>query len=449
MPSTSKRRGRKSYAASIASLPKDEIEDLIGALSDNAQAAMPYLFDIWGMPGHQLPPEGAWSTWLILGGRGAGKTRAGAEWIRGQVEGAEPGDPGKRRRVALIGATMDEARDIMVKGESGLIACSPPDRKPVWHEGRRMLVWPNGAEAVCYSAASPEKLRGPQFDCAWSDELGKWPNPRKAWDMLQLGLRLGDMPQQVVTTTPRANPVLEALIEDPRTITVSAPTTANSANLAETFLERVTEAYGGTAQGREELDGEMVLSRPGALWTRDLIEASRVRSGPEMRRIVVAVDPPASVGAGAEECGIIVAGVGGEPEVGYVMADCSSQGETPQGWAARAVDAYERFRADRIVAEVNQGGAMVEAVIRQIDPKVSFRAVHASRGKQARAEPVSALYEQGRVLHLGGFADLEDQMRGFGADGAGASPDRVDALVWAITDLMLDGSRAVPRARTL
>lgn len=407
------------------------------------------------MPGHQLPPSGEWSTWLILGGRGAGKTRAGAEWVRRQVEGATPESPGRCRRVALVGATLDEARDVMVKGDSGLIACSPPDRTPVWREANRMLVWPNGAEAICFSAASPEKLRGPQFDCAWSDELGKWPKARAAWDMLQFGLRLGDHPRQVVTTTPRANPVLEALIEDDATITVSAPTRANEANLAAAFLDRVTRTYGGTAQGREELDGELVLDRPGALWTRDLIERQRARSGPPLSRVVVAVDPPASSGEGADECGIVVAGAtaacadaDGKRGAAYVVADRSSQGETPQAWAARAVDAYREFEADRIVAEVNQGGDMVEAVIRQIDPNIAFRAVRASRGKQARAEPVSALYEQGRVFHLGAFAALEDQMRSFGADAAGASPDRVDALVWAITDLMLREPRGAPRARS-
>ncbi len=399
------------------------------------------------MPKHQLPPEGDWSTWLILGGRGAGKTRAGAEWIRSKVEGATPLAPGECSRVALVGGTLDEARDIMVRGESGIIACSPPDRRPEWNESRRMLIWPNGAQATCFSAASPEKLRGPQFDCAWVDELGKWRNPRRAWDMLQLALRLGDHPQQVVTTTPRANPVLEELIQDKRTVTVSAPTSANRANLAASFLDKVTEKYGGTAQGREELDGVMVLDRPGALWSRSLIEAARVREAPPLQRVVVAVDPPVSVGEAADECGVIVAGR--TATTAYVLADRSSQGETPQKWAERAIAAYEEFEADRLIVETNQGGAMVETIIRGIAPRISFASVHASRGKATRAEPVSALYEQGLVRHVGGFPELEDQMRGFGVDETTRSPDRVDALVWAIWSLMLSPQAAAPRARRL
>lgn len=265
--------------------------------------------------------------------------------------------------------------------------------------------------------------------------------------MLQLGLRLGEHPQQVVTTTPRANPVLEELMEDKRTVTVSAPTWENRANLASSFLERVTETYGGTSQGREELDGQMVLDRPGALWTRDLIERSRVRDVPDLQRIVVAVDPPASAGDSADECGIVVAGRTGE--TAYVLADHSSQGETPQKWAERAIGAYEAFGADRLIVETNQGGAMVETIIRGIAPRISFSSVHASRGKTARAEPVSALYEQGRVKHVGGFPALEDQMRGFGVEETGKSPDRVDALVWAIWSLMLSPQSGAPRARRI
>lgn len=447
MASTSKRRAPKSISDSIAWRPREEIDELLQGLSENAQAAFPFLFDFWGMKKHQLPPGGDWTTWLILGGRGAGKTRAGAEWIRSKVEGATPEAPGECRRVALVGATLDEARDVMVRGESGIIACSPPDRRPEWHETRRTLTWPNGAEATCFSASAPEKLRGPQFDCAWVDELGKWRNARRAWDMLQLGLRLGRRPQQVVTTTPRANPVLEELMADKRTVTVSAPTSENAANLAPGFIEKVTETYGGTSQGREELDGEMVLDRPGALWTRSLIEAARQREAPEAERIVVAVDPPASAGDEADECGIIVAAL--SDGVAYVLADRSSQGDTPQQWARRAVDAYHEFGADRLVAEVNQGGAMVETIIRGIDPMVSFKAVHASRGKAARAEPVSALYERGLVKHAGAFPALEDQMRSFGTDEPGRSPDRVDALVWAIWSLMLAPKTTKPRARRL
>lgn len=431
----------------IASLPRDEIETLIDGLSPNAQAALPYLFEVWGHGGHQLPPEGEWATWLILGGRGAGKTRAGAEWVRSQVEGATPLSPGRCSRVCLIAETIDQAVEVMIRGDSGLLACTPTDRTPTYQASRKTLVWPNGAEAKIFSASNPESLRGPQFDCAWADELGKWKKAKAAWDMLQMGLRLGDRPQCVITTTPRANAVLEALLDSETCMVTSAPTRENRANLAASFLEGVYKTYGDTSLGRQELEGEFVLDRPGALWTRRIIEEGRARSAPEMKRIVVAVDPPASSGATADECGIIVMGLAVDG-VAYVLADRSSQGETPANWAARAVAAYDEFQADRIVAEVNQGGELVESVIRQIAPEVSYAGVRATRGKVTRAEPISALYERGDIRHLGGFAALEDQMCAFGAEDAVGSPDRVDALVWAATQLLLEPS-VNPRIRVV
>ena len=262
-------------AASIASLPRGELEALIDGLSPNGLAALPYLFEVWAHGGHQLPPRQDWSVWLILGGRGAGKTRAGAEWVRSQVEGATPLSPGRRSRVCLIAETIDQATEVMIRGESGILACTPSDRTPTYHGGRKALVWPNGAEAQVYSASNPESLRGPQFDCAWADELGKWKKVRAAWDMLRMGLRLGDQPQTVVTTTPRANPVLEALLEDQNCVVTSAPTSANNANLATGFLDEVQRVYGGTSLGRQELEGEFVLDRPGALWIRRMIDAAR------------------------------------------------------------------------------------------------------------------------------------------------------------------------------
>ena len=421
-------------------MPQERRRQLIDGLSPNAIAALPYLFEIWAARGHQTPPEGDWTTWLILGGRGAGKTRAGAEWIRTQVEGSKPSDPGRVKRIALIAQTLDEARDVMVMGESGILACSPADRRPEWIDGRKMLRWRNGAEAVCYSAANPEKLRGPQFDCAWSDELGKWRKARKTWDMLQLALRLGERPRQVVTTTPRANKVLEELIEDKSTVVTSAPTWANAANLAESFIREVETRYGGTSFGRQELEGEMALDRPGALWSRAMIEGARVKRAPELDRIVVAVDPPATSGDDADECGLVVAGLGADG-LAYVLADRSAQGLTPARWAERAVALYHEYEADRIVAEVNQGGEMVGDLVRRADPTVSYRAVRASRGKGARAEPVSAAYERGAVRHAGHFPELEDQMCAFGAEDQRGSPDRVDALVWAITELLLAPSK--------
>ena len=447
MNSTSTPRKPKSLAALIASQPRGEIEKLINGLSPNALAALPYLFEVWAMGGHQLAPPQDWSTWLILGGRGAGKTRAGAEWVRSQVEGATPLSPGRRSKVCLIAETIDQAVDVMIRGDSGLLACTPADRTPVYHAGRKTLTWPNGAEAQVYSASRPESLRGPQFDCAWADELGKWKKARAAWDMLQMCLRLGDRPQCVVTTTPRANGVLEMLLDADSCVVTSAPTRENRANLADSFLDEVYKAYGGTALGRQELDGELVLDRPGAFWTRRMIDEGRVKAAPELKRVVVAVDPPSVSGASADECGIIVIGLGRD-NVAYVLADRSSQGQTPAKWAAGAVAAYDDFQADRIVAEVNQGGDLVESMIRQVAPNASYKAVRATRGKTARAEPVSALYEQGLIRHVGGFPALEDQMCAFGADEVAKSPDRVDALVWAATELMLVRGPS-PRVRML
>ena len=448
-----KRPAGKSPAELLASLDGAELGAFLDGLSPNALAAMPWLWEVWAHPGHQLPPEGDWRVWVILGGRGAGKTRAGAEWIRAQVEGALPLSPGRARRVALVGETIDQVRAVMVEGESGLLACSPPDRRPDFRPSRNLLVWPNGAEAMLLSAANPEAMRGPQFDCAWADELAKWRRCREAWDMLQFCLRLGERPRAMVTTTPRDNPVLVEILEAGDTVVTRAPTEANRAHLAPGFVEALEARYGGTSLARQELAGELVLARKGALWTPQMIDEARVREAPPLDRVVVAVDPPVSSGEAADECGIVVAGLrqNGEPmdaEV-YVLADLSCAGETPRAWAGVVAQAYRDFEADRVVAEVNQGGDLVEAVMRQIDPAISYRAVRATRGKRLRAEPVAALYEQGRVHHVGAWPELEDQMCRFGTSALQArSPDRVDALVWAVTDLVI-GPAGRPRLRTL
>ena len=390
-----------------------------------------------------MPPDGDWRTWIVMGGRGAGKTRAGAEWVRSMVEGPRPMDPGRAKRVALVGETIDQAREVMVFGESGILACSPPDRRPEWEAGRKRLVWPNGAVAQVFSAHDPEGLRGPQFDAAWVDELAKWKRAEEAWDMLQFALRLGEHPQQCVTTTPRNVPVLKAIMGNPSSVITRAPTEANRAYLAASFLEEVRTRYEGTRLGRQELDGELLEDAEGALWTMGVLEASRVDKAPTLDRIVVAVDPPVTGKSSSDECGIVVVGAVTQGPVqdwrAYVLADRSVAGQSPTGWAKAAIAAMEEFGAERLVAEVNQGGDLVESVIRQVDPLVPFRAVHASKGKTARAEPVAALYEQGRVHHLMGLAALEDQMcrmtvQGF--DGKG-SPDRVDALVWALHEVMI------------
>jgi len=421
------------------------VTEFLAGLSDNALLSLPWMFEFWALP-HQLPPEGAWKSWVIMGGRGAGKTRAGAEWVRAQVEGARPCDGGRARCVALVGETVDQVRDVMVFGESGILACSPPDRRPKWEAGRERLVWENGAEARVYSASNPEKLRGPQFDAAWVDELAKWPNAQNTWDMLQFALRLGDHPQQVVTTTPRNVEVLKAVLKNPSTVSTHAPTQANRANLAASFLEEVERRYAGTATGRQELEGVLLEEAEGAMWSLAQLEGGRVERAPALSRIVVAVDPPVTGHAGSDECGIMVVGAvtEGPPQTwrAYVLEDASVKSASPDAWARAVIAAANRHQADRVVAEVNQGGDMVESIIRQIDPLVAYRAVRATRGKTVRAEPVAALYEQGRVLHLPNLGKLEDQMclmTGTGFQGKG-SPDRVDALVWALTDLILDAS---------
>lgn len=415
-------------------------------MSPNALLSLPWLFEQWAIEGHQLPPEGDWTTWVILGGRGAGKTRAGSEWIRSQVEGAKPGDPGRCSRVALVAETLDQAREVMVFGPSGILAASPPDRRPEWQATRRRLLWPNGAEAQIHSASSPEALRGPQFDCAWCDELAKWKKGADAWDMLQFALRLGERPRALVTTTPRAVPLLKALLEAEGTVTTHAPTAANRMHLAKDFIQRVTARYGGSRLARQELEGELVLELPGALWTWEMIEAARAARAAEPTRIVVAVDPPVTSGRRSDACGIVVAGArqAGEPQgwTAEVIADLSAGGLTPQAWAERAVAGFHRHGAQRIVVEVNQGGEMVTNLIRGVDPMVPVRPVRAASGKAVRAEPVAALYEQGRVRHRGVFRELEDEMMLMTASGfAGSgSPDRVDALVWALTELMIGGA---------
>ena len=405
--------------------------------------ALPYLFEFWAMS-HQLPPEGDWRAWVIMGGRGAGKTRAGAEWVRAQVEGARPLDKGRCRRIALVGETIDQVREVMVFGESGIMACSPPDRRPEWQATRKRLIWPNGATAQAFSAHDPEGLRGPQFDGAWVDELAKWKRARDTWDMLQFALRLGTHPQVCVTTTPRNVGVLKTLLEQESTVVTNAPTEANRAFLAESFLDEVRARYAGTRLGRQELDGILMEDAEGALWTAPMLDTSRIDNLPDLDRVIVAVDPPVTGKASSDACGIVVAGAVMRGPVqdwrAYVLADRTVKAASPNVWANAAIRAMEHYGADRLVAEVNQGGDLVESVIRQIDPLVPVKTVHASRGKVARAEPVAALYEQGRVHHVKGLGELEDQMRAMtlqGFEGKG-SPDRVDALVWALTDLMIE-----------
>ncbi len=442
-PLTLMRHELRSGAAFLALEDAAVQDEFLDSLSEQELMALPYLFEFWAME-HQLPPEGDWRNWVIMGGRGAGKTRAGAEWVRGQVEGAKPMDKGRASRVAIIGETYDQTRDVMIFGESGILACSPPDRRPTWQDGRRRLVWPNGATAQVFSAHDPESLRGPQFDAAWVDELAKWKKSQDTWDMLQFGLRLGDQPQVCITTTPRNVGVLKGLLKLPSTVVTHATTQANAANLADSFLEEVQARYAGTRLGRQELEGVLLEDAEGALWTSGMLEALRVDTPPEVDRIVVAVDPAVTGGKDSDECGIVVVGAQTRGPVqdwrAWVLEDASVASTSPTGWARAAIRAMETWGADRLVAEVNQGGDLVEEVVRQIDPMVPFKKVHASRGKGARAEPVAALYEQGRVRHVHGLGPLEDQMclmTAQGYEGKG-SPDRVDALVWALHELIIE-----------
>lgn len=421
------------------------MDEFIGGLSENALLSLPWLFEFWALS-HQLPPRGAWKTWVIMGGRGAGKTRAGAEWVRAEVEGAGPQDAGRSRRVALVGETRDQVREVMVMGESGILACSPPDRRPEWQATRQQLVWPNGAVAQVFSAHEPEALRGPQFDAAWADELAKWKKGAEAWDQLQFALRLGKSPRTVVTTTPRNVGVLKAILKNPSTVITHAPTEANRAHLADSFLTEVQTRYGGTRLGRQELEGVLLEDAEGALWTSAMLEAARMDAPPEVSRVVVAVDPPVTATKRSDACGIVVVGADtrGDPRGwrAVVLEDASVKGASPEGWARAALAAMERHGADRLVAEVNQGGDLVEQMVRMIDPLVPYRAVHATRSKMLRAEPVAALYEQGRVAHVRGLGALEEEMCKMTAQGwqGQGSPDRLDALVWALTDLIITPS---------
>ncbi len=438
---------------------KGEAEALIAELDFDFTEFMDKDWAVWAR-GDQLPPPGPpggtdWSVWLVLGGRGAGKTRAGAEWVRGTALGLPPFADEPVGRIALVGETLADVREVMIEGVSGLLAVHRRDERPAWQSSRRRLEWPNGSVAQVFSSEDPESLRGPQFGAAWLDELGKWRNGDETFDQLQFGLRLGRRPRQTVTTTPRSTPLLKRLSADPRTVTTRARTWANARNLAPGFLDGVLARYGGTRMARQELDGEFVNERADALWRRDAIEKVRAEPGdvPPLMRIVVAIDPPAGSGRHSDACGIVAAGLDANRDV-WVLADATVEHARPHVWAARATALWRELEADALVIETNQGGEMAEAVLREADPGVPVTPVRAMRGKAVRAEPVALLYEQGRVRHAGRFEALEDEMCDFGPgqDGwglsSGRSPDRLDALVWAVTALAL-GPKAGARIRRL
>lgn len=387
----------------------------------------------WARP-NQLPPPGDWNVWLILAGRGFGKTMTLSEWVRAEVEADRAG------RIALVAPTAADAREVLVEGPAGILAVSPPWNRPLYEASKRRLTWPNGAIATTYSADEPERLRGPQHDAAVCDELAAWRYP-EAYDMLQFGLRQGDHPRCVVATTPKPVKLLKDLLarEGNGVVVTRGSTYENRSNLAPSFLSAIVRKYEGTRLGRQELLAELLEDVPGALWRRSRIEELRVFGVPALQRIVVAIDPAVSSEEKSDETGIVVAGVSGNQEA-YVLEDLSGRYQ-PLEWAKKAIGLYRKYKADRIVAEVNNGGDMVEATLRTVDSSIPYKAVHASRGKARRAEPVAALYEQGRVHHVGTHEHLENQLCEMTVDFdptvMGYSPDRLDACVWALTELML------------
>ncbi len=443
----------QALRTALANCTKKQLEDFVETLKPEELEFLHYDWSLWARD-DQLPPQqneenetNDWTTWMILGGRGAGKTRAGAEWIRAQALGIKPFAKAPCERIALVAETLSDARSVMVEGVSGLLAIHPPEEKPSFEPSKRMLTWPNGAIAQLFSSEDPESLRGPQFAVAWCDELAKWKHPQLTWDMLQFALRLGKSPKQVVTTTPKPIPLLRLILADEMTVMTTAPTDANADNLAPSFLKAIVKKYRDTRLGRQELDGEIITDRPDALWQRDLIENNRARQALNLQRIIIAVDPPVTSHAKSDACGIIIAGLGSDRRA-YILEDATVEQAKPLSWAEAVVNMFHKYEADRLIVEINQGGEMVETIIRQLDPVLPIKAVRASRGKWLRAEPVAALYEQGRVSHVGMFKKLEDQMCDFGRDGlsGGSSPDRLDALVWAVSELLL-GRQVVPGVR--
>lgn len=428
-----------STAELLLSLPEQERQKILDGLTEQQAASLLWDWSVWARP-NQLAPSGDWLTWLVLAGRGFGKTRCGVEWVRSIATGSTPLASGSHKRIALIAETAADARDVLVEGESGLLAIHPKDFRPVYEPSKRRVTWPNGAIATLYNATEPDQLRGPQHDAALCDELAKWRYSQETWDMLQFGLRLGDNPKQVITTTPRPIPLLKQLLAEPSTKVTRGSTLDNKLNLAPAFLKTIISKYEGTRLGRQELSAEILDDVPDALWTRAALDRDRRKPDqvPPLRRVVVAIDPAAKKNEIVEDgaaTGIVVAGVG-EDGRGYVLDDATCR-ESPNGWARKAVACFDRYEGNCIVGEVNNGGDMVESTVRAVRHAVPFKSVHASRGKWTRAEPIAALYEQGRISHVGTFAALEDEMVNFGPNGMpnGASPDHLDACVWALTEL--------------
>lgn len=440
MQTLTQKTQRKLTADSLRALSDGKVQEALKQLTPEQAQELQHDWSFWART-DQLEPSGKWNTWVALAGRGWGKTRAGAEWVRHRIK---MGD----RIVHCVAPTKGDVRRVMVEGDSGLLnVCHKSDKTyrkadmgyPVWSPTNNSMTWANGAKAVFFSAEDPERLRGPQAYSAWCDELCAWRNAQDTWDMMQFGLRLGKRPIVFVTTTPKTTKLLRSILDDEKTHVSTGSTFDNSANLADTFLTAVKKTYEGTRLGRQELYAEILDEASGALWNRKLLAECEVDKDdvPQLNRIVVAIDPAISNNTDSDMTGIIVAGVDVNGTA-YVLEDHTGN-YSPQAWASKAVELYREHMADRIVAEKNQGGDMVRHTLHTEDETLPIRLVHASRGKMARAEPVSALYEQGRVKHVRGLNDLEDQMVQWEPLGSIGSPDRLDACVWAITDLSLNG----------
>ncbi len=415
----------------LSAMPEDRRRRLLEAMKDlrgEAAAAALHLWPLWARDS-QIAPPGDWSVWLLMAGRGFGKTRTGAEWVRSRVES------GTAKRIALVARTPADVRDVMIEGDSGLLSVCPPSNRPKYEPTKRRLTWPNGAFALAFSSHEPDQLRGPQFDAAWCDELASWEYPRETWDNLMFGLRLGQRPQSVVTTTPRPLELLRELADRDDVHVTRGSTYENRRFLAPSFLRQIERRYQGTDTGRQEIFAELLEEAEGALWRRDWID--HAETAPDLNRIVVAIDPAMSSRPDSAETGIIVAGTDSDLR-GYVLEDGSGR-MSPDEWARRAIDLYDRHSAGRIIGERNNGGDLVGSVLKTASGgrTLPIRLVSASVGKYARAEPVAALYQQGRVSHVGSFPQLEDQLCTW-EPGASTSPDRMDALVWALSDLITD-----------
>ena len=438
----------KALAGQLARIgDEEEVRRLIGLMSPAEALMFDACFEAWAHEGQEPPRSEGWRTWLMMAGRGFGKTRAGAEWINALAT-----QKGRPVRIALVGATAAEVRRVMIEGESGILASARRGKAPAWEPSLGRLRWPGGSEALVYSGENPEGLRGGNHHYAWCDELAKWAFPEATWDNLQMSLRCGTRPRALVTTTPKAMALLERLRKEPWTVETGGATGDNP-HLPPEFLKVMAATYGGTRLGRQELDGELIADAAGSLWPRATIEKARIAAaapGEGFARVVVGVDPPAS--AGGDACGIVVC-ARGEDGVGYVLEDASVEGLRPEGWARAVAAAAERWGADRVVAEANQGGAMVESVLKAARAGLPVRLVHATRGKTLRAEPVAILFERGEAKFAGVFRALEDELSGLtiggGYEGPGRSPDRADACVWAMTELMLRKERGEPRVVAL